>query len=358
MKNIEENVKKVLYITNKEVPYKVKFFNELAKKVDVTVIFESNKSGNRNSKWAKGIKNKFKYYYIDSTIFGKIFPIFKMLKIMFNRYDYIVFGCIKDKKQIFLMTLMRIFKKKYILNLDGEIFITDNTVRNKLKKFFIRGADKYLIAGEKSAEEIRKIVKKEVIPYYFTSLSLSEIEKNSKIGKKSNREDYILVIGQYFDYKGLDVAVKAAKNLKQFHFKFVGMGYRTEEFKEFVEKLEVNNIEIIPFLQENELFEEYKKCKMLVLPSKKECWGLVINEAASFGTPIVSTYGSGAAIEFLIDKYSCFLAKPNNTKDLQDKILKLYEYDHKEEYIEYLLEKSINYTIERIVQIHVDFFNK
>jgi len=51
--------------------------------------------------------------------------------------------------------------------------------------------------------------------------------------------------------------------------------------------------------EDKELEEEYKTCAMLVLPTRQECWGLVINEAASFGMPIVSTWGSGAAVEFL-----------------------------------------------------------
>ena len=119
----------------------------------------------------------------------------------------------------------------------------------------------------------------------------------------------------------------------------------------------VKNIEIIPFMQTNEMFMEFKKCKMLLLPSRKECWGLVVNEAASFGTPIVSTYGSGAAVEFLSPQYKCYLAKPNDVNDLLNKVVNCYENDNKN-YSEYLLEKSALYTIEKSVQIHVDIINK
>ena len=352
-------MKKVIYITNKEVPYRVKFFNELAKKTDLIVIFESEKSRNRNRKWAKSHENNFKHYYIDSTFFGRVFPICKMLKIICNKYDKIIFGCITSKKQLFLMLLMRMFNKKYILNLDGEIFIRGNSLKDKLKKFFIAGADQYLVAGKESAKELEKIINKKVIPYYFSSLTDKDIEKNKKIAQNSNREKYILVVGQYFDYKGLDIAVQVAQKLPKFNFKFIGTGYRTEQFTQLVKRLQVNNIEIVPFLQEKELYEEYRKCKMLLLPSRKECWGLVINEAASFGTPIVSTYGSGAAVEFLINsEYSEFLSKPNDVDDLYNKIVKLDVYDKKEEYSKYLLEKSKKYTIEHSVKIHLDVINE
>lgn len=38
---MEQKLKKVLFITNIPAPYRVVFFNELGKKCDLTVIFES-----------------------------------------------------------------------------------------------------------------------------------------------------------------------------------------------------------------------------------------------------------------------------------------------------------------------------
>lgn len=349
-------MKRVLYITNKEVPYKVKFFNELAKKCNLTVIFGTRNSNNRNEKWAKSINNDFEYYYLsDSKI-----PILKMIASIFDKYDVIIFGCITDKKQLLSMLLMRIFRKKYILNLDGEIFIVGNSIKDNLKKFFLNGADKYLVAGEKSAKSLEKIIKrKSVIPYYFSSLTRDEIHINSNIEDESERIDkYILVVGQYFEYKGLDIALKAAAQLPEFKFKFVGMGYKTEDFKRLLDNYKTNNVELIPFLQKKELEIEYRKCEMLVLPSRKECWGLVINEAASFGTPIISTWGSGAAVEFLEDDYEKFLANSNDSEDLARKILLLDRYDRKHEYSKYLREKNKKYSIEKSVNIHKKVFEE
>lgn len=346
-------MKKVLYITNKEVPYRVKFFNELSKYCNLKVIFETPDPMNRNKEWAKSVKNNFEYEF---TRQKKMQFIGILNEIRKYKYDKIIFGCVNDINQIIAMMIMKLFNKKYILNLDGECFI-GNSFKDKLKIFFIKCANKYLVAGEQSAQNIRKLVKNDVIPYYFSSMTEKEIEKNNKESKNVAREDFILVVGQYMNYKGLDIAVKVAEKLSNLKFKFVGMGYKTQEFEKYVESLNVKNIEIIPFMQTNEMFMEFKKCKMLLLPSRKECWGLVVNEAASFGTPIVSTYGSGAAVEFLSPQYKCYLAKPNDVNDLLNKVVNCYENDNKN-YSEYLLEKSALYTIEKSVQIHVDIINK
>lgn len=352
-------MKRVLYITRKEIPYKVKLFNELAKYCDLTVIFENSASTVRNEEWAKSETNKFKYIYLDKGIFRNHFLGIKLLLHTLKKYDEIIFGCVNEKCQIFNILIFKIFKMKYILNLDGESFFKEKNLKNTIKKFTIKGADKYLIAGEKSAQNLSMIVKnKKIYPYYFSSLSENEIESNIKNSLNiKEREDYILVVGQYFDYKGLDIAVDVAQRMTKQKFKFVGMGYRTNEFIEYVKQREGQNIEIIPFLQKDNLNIEYKKCKLLLLPSRKECWGLVVNEAASFGTPIVSTYGSGAAVEFLEEKYSKFLAKQNDVEDMYHKIQNYIEYTEKERYSVYLKEKTKLYSIEKSVKSHLKALN-
>lgn len=84
---------------------------------------------------------------------------------------------------------------------------------------------------------------------------------------------------------------------------------------------------------------------------------MVVNEAASFGTPIVSTWGSGAAVEFLSEAYPQYLAKPGDAASLYKCIKKCLESDNTS-YSEYLRMKSEEYSIEISVQKHVDMLEK
>ena len=99
----------------------------------------------------------------------------------------------------------------------------------------------------------------------------------------------------------------------------------------------------------------HKKCSLFVLPSRQECWGLVINEAASYGIPIVSTYGSGAAVEFLSKDYPQYLAIPGDAQSLLRCIESALNAD-REEYSRYLIEKSKQYSIEKGVKAHTEAF--
>ena len=68
--------------------------------------------------------------------------------------------------------------------------------------------------------------------------------------------------------------------------------------------------------------------------------------------PIVSTWGSGAAVEFLGEEYPQYLAKPGDARDLLHCIRLLRQSPAAEEYSQALIEKAKKYTIEKSVQIH------
>lgn len=245
---------------------------------------------------------------------------------------------------------MRMFNKTYVLNTDGEVFIAQNSFKTRIKKFFLARAKLYLTAGEKCAESLKGITEeKRIIPYYFSSLCREELKENAERNIKK-RNDVILVVGQYFEYKGLDVVVAVARMDTTIRYKFVGMGKRTELFIKEQCTEDLTNIKVIPFLSQKELEKKYQECAMLVLPSRQECWGLVINEAASFGMPIVSTWGGGAAVEFLAEKYPQYLATPGDADSLYEAICRLVKSE-KSEYSKYLIEKSKEYNIEHSTEI-------
>lgn len=344
-------MKKVLYLTNIETPYRVRFFNKLAQLCDLTVLYETNGSEDRNQQWAKSVQIMHRSRFLKRR--GVFFS--GILRWIRGGYDHIIVGCYNTPVQIFAMLVMRILGIPFIINLDGEPFLEGPGLKNWVKRVLLSWAEKYLVAGECAAASLAKVVgTKEIIPYYFSSLSENEINVNAH--RNAARGDTVLVIGQYFDYKGMDVALRAARMDPMHNYQFVGMGSRTQLFLENYGEQIPKNVEIIPFLQKEELEQAYMSCAVLVLPSRQECWGLVINEAASFGTPIVSTWGSGAAVEFLSESYSRFLAKPGDPTDLLRCVNAFWSLDDKSQYSQYLRHKNCGYSVERSVQMHMKAF--
>lgn len=341
-------MKKVLYLTNIETPYRVRFFNELSKYCDLTVLYEKRSVEERNEIWAKSEQtcHKRKFLRRESVFFSGVW------KELRGGYDTIIVGCYNNPVQMLGMLYMRLCGIPFIINLDGEPYLNGRGIKTALKKFVLGGAQAYLVAGKKAAASLRSVARnKTIVPYYFSSLSELELKNNGQVVQFDKRNRTVLVIGQYLDFKGMDVALEAARMDMSIKYKFVGMGSRTELFlKEHEIPL---NVEIIPFLQKTELEKEYQSCGMLVLPSRQECWGLVINEAASFGMPIVSTWGSGAAVEFLADEYPQYLAQPGDAVSLYHCVCACMDTANKNEYCQYLLTQSQNYSIEHSARKHL-----
>lgn len=352
-------MKKVLYLTNLEVPYRARFFEMLSKELDLTVLFECKKTVNRDNKWIDSQTSSYKKAYIGGFhTKGEHRFSLSVVKWIRQGWDLVIVGGYNSPVQAFAIICMRMMNIPFAINIDGESFI-GNDFKSKVKKLFLRGATYYFAAGKRAAEELRQSVHPDIriFTYNFSSLNQAELIKNAAAGNSFSK-DYVLVVGAYFPYKGIDVALEAANMDLSIQYKFVGMGKRTSLFLQQHAEIPAN-VEIIPFLQTEDLYKAYSECRLCVLPSRQECWGLVVNEAASFGTPIVSTWGSGAAMEFLADQYSQYLAKPGDAKSLYDCISSCIKASKQElqQYREYLKIKSKNYCLENNVAVHVSALN-
>jgi glycosyltransferase involved in cell wall biosynthesis len=69
-----------------------------------------------------------------------------------------------------------------------------------------------------------------------------------------------------------------------------------------------------------ELAGEYSRATCLVLPSTSEPWGLVVNEALSYGCPAVVSDACGCVPELIIEGVTGFTFKTGDVADLQAKL--------------------------------------
>ena len=128
-------MKRVLYITNIEVPYKIKFFNELAKVYDLTVVYERRNSSNRDIKWSQSEKANFNKIYLDGVKIGNenAFSL-SLIKLLKKKYDEIIISCINSPVQIISILYMKMKGIKYTLSFDGEVFIDEAGIKALIKR--------------------------------------------------------------------------------------------------------------------------------------------------------------------------------------------------------------------------------
>jgi glycosyltransferase involved in cell wall biosynthesis len=103
-------------------------------------------------------------------------------------------------------------------------------------------------------------------------------------------EDYYLVVGQFVDYKRMDLAIAACNRLgRRLHV--VGEGEQYARLR----KLAGCCVHFLGALSDEELHEQYAHCRALLFPGEED-FGMVPVEALSFGRPVIA-YERGGAIE-------------------------------------------------------------
>jgi glycosyltransferase involved in cell wall biosynthesis len=106
-------------------------------------------------------------------------------------------------------------------------------------------------------------------------------------------EDFYLLVGQFVEYKRLDLAIEACNRLgRRLHI--VGQG---EQYRK-LRKLAGPTVRFCGPLSDVELREQYAHCRALLFPGEED-FGIVPVEALSFGRPVIA-YGRGGVTESVV----------------------------------------------------------
>ena len=93
------------------------------------------------------------------------------------------------------------------------------------------------------------------------------------------------------------------------------------------------------------------------MPTREDIWGLVINEAMSYGLPIVSTDRCVAAMELVENNVNGLIVPADDADALAKGIMHVLSADLRE-MGQQSMKKISGYTIEKMVEAHMDFFEK
>ena len=81
----------------------------------------------------------------------------------------------------------------------------------------------------------------------------------------------------------------------------VGDGPELARLTEYARSKRLDDVRFVGFKNQSELPAFYDLCDIFVLPSEREPWGLVVNEAVNAGKPIVASDAVGAARDLVLD---------------------------------------------------------
>jgi len=172
---------------------------------------------------------------------------------------------------------------------------------------FSQSVKKYLYENKIENEKIAVI-------NHFASSNSSNAEKRDA--------SMLLYAGRISREKGVDYMLKAVEGLKiDCKLVIAGDGYYLPNIKKLADKLGISEkIKFAGWLTEIELNDYYKRAAALIFPSLwPEPFGISGIEAMAHGMPVIA-FNTGAVSEWLIDKETGFLVKPEDIIEMRKKI--------------------------------------
>lgn len=163
--------------------------------------------------------------------------------------------------------------------------------------------------GDRIKNELRFKHNIDIIPNGIDSKSISRV-------MKSSQSSDIIYVGRLIDTKNVDLLLKAIVNLKlslpKIQCLIIGDGPEKTKLKRMRNKLGlVKNVDFLGRLTSgDDVYGYMKSSKVLVLPSTREGFGMVIVEANAVGLPAVTIdHPSNAARNLIVEGSNGYLAK-------------------------------------------------
>lgn len=359
---------KVLFLTNLPSPYRVRFFSELGKLCDLTVLYERPAAADRNDKWVCSGEETYKTIYLKGKKSGSdnsCCP--EVIRYLKKDYDRIVVGMYSTYTAMIAIAYMHWKKIDYYISTDGGFAAQESRAKASIKRKLLSSAHAWLATGEAAVEylEYYGARRENIYIYPFTSVSDREIldrplphDEKERIRKRLglSGEKVVISVGQFIERKGYDVLMQAVPLLHtKAEFYIVG-GTKSQLEEQIGGPLPVN-VHAVDFLEREDLFEYYRASDLFVLPTREDVWGLVVNEAMACGLPVVTTERCAAGIELVQDGVNGYLVPVGDAEQLADKIDQTLSAAH-----ERMGEKSLqiikDYTFEKMAQRHIEIFER
>jgi len=182
----------------------------------------------------------------------------------------------------------------------------------------------------------------------FTAVESLEMRRTLGIDSLSH---VILFVGKFQPLKRPLDLIKALSKVrhKNIEVVFIGSGELEDRIKE-IAKLENTRLHMPGFINQSQLPGYYAIADLLVLPSEKETWGMVVNEAMAVGTPVIVSDGVGCGSDMIDVGKTGLIFPVGDIEAMANAIDKMLALANTSEIQMEIEEKNKQYSISRCVK--------
>lgn len=334
---------KVLIVFNHPAPYKVRMFNELAKLVDLTVIFERTKAKNRPQSFYNCNQYNFNYIFLNKGYVGNegctTSEVKKYIKKHHNEFDHIIMNGYSHLSEIKAIKFMSKNKIKFSLLINGGIAkAKENILKHKFKSSLISLASFYMSPSKASCEYLvhYSADRSRIFTYHYGNLDNNDFLNTSvnidEIKQKYNLPtDKKLCINasQFIERKNNIELINFFKDRSDTLI-LVGDGPDKAKYESFIKENKISNVILLPYLSREDLFNLFKACDCFITLSKEDIFGQTTLEALANGLPVISSDQVMSSLEYISNNKNGYIVQLDNLENLPHYLECCYKMNKKD----------------------------
>lgn len=308
----------VVFIKNTPAPYRIPLLNQLAAMpdYDLSVLFITESKEHRE--WSVNPEEfEFEYQVHGWHPFCKSVAAY----LLANRPDAILIGGYDTLAAWIGAVYGTLTRTPYIpvVGTWEESIVRDGGVADVLRSCFIKSGSACVAYGSKSKRLLSSYGIKEC--QLFSAINTVDVEtfaEQSRSVKEEESNDVfkVLYCGQLISRKNVGTLIQAVEIADaDIQLTIVGEGDLRPELEADAAVLD-NEVQFTGFVPREELHKYYVSADLLVLPSLREVWGLVVNEALACGTPAIVSIKCGCTADVIRDGFNGERFDPQDTGEL------------------------------------------
>lgn len=245
-------------------------------------------------------------------------------------------------------------KKQKIVATEHDPFLLQG-IKQALKKNFLQRTDHLIAVSNANREMIIKNYPEveSKITVIHNGIEIEEFTDAANKISKDPTSFIIIAVATLHERKGLKYLIEATKIVSRNHENIqtliVGTGPEKEELQQLIKTLDLESKVKLLGYQDN-VARLMAASNLLVLPSIKEAFGLVLLEAMAAKIPVIATNVDGIP-EIIEDNVSGLLFEKANSKNLADKIeMIIKDQELAKKLVESASEKVKEFTAKNMAQ--------
>ncbi|MCE7059961.1 glycosyltransferase family 4 protein [Dyadobacter sp. CY343] len=245
-----------------------------------------------------------------------------------------------DMAQVQLMFYARFKGVKVVISSESSsLDHSRSSWKETLKSFIVTRANAFFCFGKTSADYLESlgvnskditVRKAAVVDEEVIRRNFENAEKRRAAEQTGNTARKFVYVGRLAPEKNLEMLIRAFSNVHKnanpetanWQLLFVGDGPERQRLALLLEELKISNQVIFaggfPWY---EVPNWLAQSDVLVLPSKSEPWGLVVNEAMVCGMPVIVSDKCGCVADLVENNTNGFVFNPEKQEELEKALL-------------------------------------